>query len=54
MKMLEFWFYNLYLISIIWFFDIYICLFDCRWILDLLEENVVMKRNLRVLVISRL
>lgn len=51
---MKFWFHNPYLISIIWFFDIYICLFDCRRILDLLEENVVMKRNLRVPAISRL
>lgn len=52
--MMKFWFHNPYLISIIWFFDIYICLFDCRRILDLLEENVAMKRNLRVPAISRL
>lgn len=51
---MKFWFHNPYLIIIIWFFDIYICLLGCRRILDLLEENVAMKRNLRVPAISRL
>lgn len=47
---MKFWFK----ICIIWYFDIDICLIDCRRILDLLEENLAMKRNLRVPAISRL
>lgn len=47
---MKFWFE----ICIIWYFDIDICLIDCRRILDLLEENLAMKRNLRVPAISRL
>lgn len=47
---MKFWFK----ICIIWYFDIDICLIDCRRILDLLEENLAIKRNLRVPAISRL
>lgn len=51
---MKFWFHNPFEVCIIWYFDIDICLIDCRRILDLLEENVAMKRNLRVPAISRL